>query len=144
MEKPKFTRGMTVLSSSGYSLNKTGKVYKVTDEAVHVNFGNPQNPSFQKFFFAPKHHMQTHIDAIKEVKTPKCFHQNGILIERIEADHQRTVVNGELAKDHPFNNEYGDGICYIYECKDCQMWWKWSGLKPRQKWLQELYERVMI
>jgi len=142
--KQHFKRGMTVISSSGYSLNKEGKVYKVTDEAVHVNFGTTKKPSFQKFYFNPAHHMHTHIDAIKRIEVPKCNHQNGLLMEVIEAVHQRTVENGELAKDHPFNNEYGDGICFIYECKECKKWWKWSGLKPRQKWLQDLFERVMI
>ena len=55
--------GITVVSNDKYSKDMIGIIWKITDEAIHVKFGTNEedNITFQKFFFNPKHHMQSNI-----------------------------------------------------------------------------------
>lgn len=56
-----------VLSSSKYSNNYIGVVWKISDKAVHVKFeaNDFQKFGFQKFYFNSTHHMQTPIEQLK-------------------------------------------------------------------------------
>ena len=59
--------GNKIISEDKYSKEQIGIIWKITDEAVHVKFGtNIENLTFQKFFFYPKHHMQSNILDIKQ------------------------------------------------------------------------------
>ena len=58
--------GNKIISEDKYTKEQIGIIWKVTDEAVHVKFqSNTDDITFQKFFFNPKHHMQSNILDLK-------------------------------------------------------------------------------
>lgn len=59
-----------VKSSSKYSMNFVGVVWKISEKGVHVKFEESaiQKFGFQKFFFNPTHHMQTPIEQLQIIK----------------------------------------------------------------------------
>ena len=58
-----FNRLDRVISYSEYSFGFTGFVRKISNKGIHVIF---DNGGFEVFYFAPKHHKQTHIDYLKK------------------------------------------------------------------------------
>lgn len=46
------------------SLYGNGEVWKISENAVHVRYSDG---NFQKFFFVPKHHMQTNIKELIKI-----------------------------------------------------------------------------
>ena len=74
-----------------------------------------------------------------------CKHQTGTFSETITAVHTREVENGSLDMGS-FNNEYGNGLYWEYQCSNCKKFWKWKpGLlfKLKLKWLDKLFEIAM-
>lgn len=71
-----------------------------------------------------------------------CKHQNGRLIEFMEAAHIREVKDGIIESDGC--NEVGNITHYEYKCHQCEKTWRLSTLNPRitpmPKWLAKIVE----
>jgi hypothetical protein len=71
---------------------------------------------------------------------PKCKHQNGELLEILQAAHSYELKAGTLD-----NNSYmgiGDILGYEFFCVDCAKTWKFK-YAPRPKWLKAVFNQLV-
>jgi len=69
----------------------------------------------------------------------RCKHENGVLLEFIDANHAFIIENGKL-EDRTYQ-EIGNIRGYEYQCDSCGKSWRY-GTWPRLKWLQRIHNQL--
>lgn len=78
---------------------------------------------------------------MNKTKMKRCHHQNGELIELIEAAHVRDVVQNKLSQVG--TNEIGNICGYEYHCRDCGKYFKYQNYNSiKLAWLRKIHEQL--